>query len=77
MLVAAAERIRARIGRLAADWRTHTGNQRDSLRCCALIMRESERAFRNQIESMAATDGLKIFLSGPWPCTEFIDEPTP
>jgi len=77
MLVAAAERIRARSGHLAADWRTHTGNQRDSLRCCALIVRESERAFRNQIESMPATDGLKIILSGPWPCTEFIDEPTP
>lgn len=75
-LEAVADAIRASIGRLAAGWRTRAGRQRDALRCYALIARESEKEFRNHIESMPAADGLKITFSGPWPCTEFLDEPT-
>lgn len=76
-LEAMVDAIRASTGHLAAGWRTRAGRQRDTLRCYALIARESEKEFRNQIESMPEADGLKITFSGPWPCTEFLDEPTP
>ena len=75
-LAATAEAAHTRVRHLATGWRTHAGKQRDTLRCYALIARQAEKEFRHQIESMPVTGALKITLSGPWPCTEFLDEPT-
>lgn len=72
-LAAAAEAAHARIQHLAAGWQTRPGKQRDTIRCYALIARAAEKDFRRQIESMPALGSVKIALSGPWPCTEFLE----
>ena len=72
-LARAAEEARAHIHDLATGWRTSNGKQRDSLRCYALIGRAAERDFRNRIESMPEAPGIEMAVSGPWPCTEFLE----
>lgn len=72
-LETAAELAHTRITHLVKDWRTRSGNQRDTLRCYALLERRQEKDFRDQIQSMTAPGGTKITCSGPWPCTEFLE----
>lgn len=68
-----AEQARARVEPLLAGWRTRAGNQRDSLRCYALIERVAEKDFRHHIQSMAVAEFTQVTVSGPWPCTEFLE----
>ena len=72
-LAAAAEQAHGRIQHLASAWRIRAGNRPDMLRCYALLPRVAEKDFRHQIQSLAAPDSIKIILSGPWPCSEFLE----
>lgn len=68
-----AEQARARLQPLLAGWRTRAGNQRDSVRCYALISRGAEKDFRDHIQSMTVAEFTQVTVSGPWPCTEFLE----
>jgi len=68
-----AEQARIRVQPLLAGWRTRAGKQRDCLRCYALIGREAEKDFRDHIQSMKIAEFTQLSVSGPWPCTEFLE----
>ncbi len=68
-----AEQAHVRVQALLTGWRTRTGNQRDSVRCYALIGRAAEKDFRDHIQSMAVAEFTQVTVSGPWPCTEFLE----
>jgi len=68
-----AEQAQARVQPLLAGWRTRAGNQRDSVRCYGLIPRGAEKDFRDHIQSMAVAEFMQVTVSGPWPCTEFLE----
>lgn len=72
-LAVVAEQAHGRIQHLATAWRVHPGNRPDTLRCYALISRQAEKDFRHAIESLSVPQPVKIALSGPWPCNEFLE----
>jgi hypothetical protein len=72
-LVTVTEHAYSRVRHLAAGWRVRAGSRPDLVYCYALVARDAEQDFRNQIESMPASQSTKVAVSGPWPCSEFLE----
>jgi hypothetical protein len=72
-LEAAAQEFRRAGGSRIQDWR-----QRDTptgIRAYALVPREAVPAFLERAEKIALSGDLKARVTGPWPATEFLEEP--
>jgi hypothetical protein len=72
-LAAVAGEAHNRIRNLATEWRVRPGSSPNRLRCYVLLPRVAEQDFRRQIESLPAPQSIKVILSGPWPCSEFME----
>jgi hypothetical protein len=57
---------------LCLDWRQR--QTRDAVRCYALVLRENIGHFQNKIKAFSPSKNVHLFVSGPWPATEFIEE---
>jgi Gas vesicle synthesis protein GvpL/GvpF len=56
---------------LCLDWRQR--ETRDAVRGYALVLRENIGHFRKKIEAFSPPQNVRLFVSGPWPATEFIE----
>lgn len=70
-LQADVEKARAALGDLVLQWKERPADQ--GLRCYALIKRDAVASFRQILET-AFSSPSAIFMSGPWPATEFLHE---
>lgn len=70
-LEAAASLARAAAAGLYAEWKQHEG--REGVRCYALVVRQNAPQFQEKLKSFVAGDDVRVFVSGPWPATEFIE----
>ncbi len=66
-----ADGLRARVGVRVHGWRQRDTS--DSLRCFALIARDSVGDFQQQLRNGGVPADVVVRVSGPWPPTEFFE----
>lgn len=63
--------LRKAAGALARDWHVREG---ESVRCYALIARDSQDAFKKSVSGVKLPGEVRVVLSGPWPPSEFVQK---
>jgi len=67
--------IRSQTQGLLTDWRER--ETKKGWQCYALIGKSSVNNFAEMVRCLKAPDSMQFRVSGPWPPTEFINQPKP
>jgi gas vesicle protein GvpL/GvpF len=71
-LQVAAQQAQSALANLMLEWKERPMDQ--GLRCYALVRRSDMGEFRRKLEQSNVGGSAKLFLSGPWPATEFLHD---
>ena len=64
--------LRNAAGELVRGW--HLRDSGETVRCYALINRDSQQAFKKAISTAKLPGEVRVVLSGPWPPSEFVQQ---